>query len=385
MIDIVSLKNNISKIDSVKLKILTNDEELKCLTGKDKITFVDEFGYKYNLNTQNISVLSRRKTSIPNRFFHNNIYTKYNINNYFKLNNIKLELITDNPTSAIDDIEFKCLIHNEIFARRWNTVKNGSIMCPTCEIESFREKRCIKIEKIEEEWMSKWGVKLISKKYENNLSKLKFMCNKHEDMGIQEISWGNSLDATHICKYCLKEIVRNKMSKTQEQFENEIYNIHGDKYNIISSYINSKSKVKVHCNLCREDFYIQSNHLLEGHGCSNCIKSKGEEKVSVYLDFNNINYIREYRFENCIGVSKRLPFDFYLEDYNLCIEYQGKQHYEPIELFGGEKQFEIQQINDNIKRNYCRENNINLLEICYKDFNNVNNILKEYIENITNN
>lgn len=60
-----------------------------------------------------------------------------------------------------------------------------------------------------------------------------------------------------------------------------------------------------------------------------------------------------------------MPFDFYLPNNNICIEYQGKQHYQIIDYFGGEKGFEDRQRNDNIKKEFCKTNNIPLLEIQY--------------------
>jgi hypothetical protein len=81
---------------------------------------------------------------------------------------------------------------------------------------------------------------------------------------------------------------------------------------------------------------------------------------------------------------KSLRFDFYLEEFNTSIEIQGKQHYEPVD-FGGRprewsiQDFKIQQIRDQIKRDYCKENNIKLLEIPYWDFDNIEQILDKTI------
>ena len=61
----------------------------------------------------------------------------------------------------------------------------------------------------------------------------------------------------------------------------------------------------------------------------------------------------------------KLPFDFYLPDYNLCIEYDGKQHYEPVNLFGGMDGFIKRQKNDNIKNQYCLLHDIGLVRIPY--------------------
>ena len=70
-----------------------------------------------------------------------------------------------------------------------------------------------------------------------------------------------------------------------------------------------------------------------------------------------------------------LPFDFYLPEYNACIEYQGQQHYTPIEVFKGESGFELRQKHDEMKRNFCIKNNIKLIEIPYWEYNNIEKIL----------
>ena len=77
-----------------------------------------------------------------------------------------------------------------------------------------------------------------------------------------------------------------------------------------------------------------------------------------------------------------LSYDFYLSKYNLLIEYQGIQHFKPIDIFGGENQFKIQQEHDKRKREYIELHRINLLEIKYNE--NVNEKLNEYFNNIFN-
>lgn len=81
------------------------------------------------------------------------------------------------------------------------------------------------------------------------------------------------------------------------------------------------------------------------------------------------------KFDNC-KYKNKLPFDFYLPDYNICIEYDGLQHYESIEYFGGEKNYKLRIEKDKIKTKYCQDNNIILERIIYSD-----NII-EKLENI---
>ena len=75
-----------------------------------------------------------------------------------------------------------------------------------------------------------------------------------------------------------------------------------------------------------------------------------------------------------------LSYDFYLIDYNILIEYQGLQHekYKPG-FHKSEKDFEYQQEHDRRKKEYAQNNNINLLEIWYWDYDNVEKILDEYL------
>ena len=86
------------------------------------------------------------------------------------------------------------------------------------------------------------------------------------------------------------------------------------------------------------------------------------------------------KFDGLVGVGgKSLTYDFYLPDNNLLIECQGKQHEKPIEYFGGEEQFKIQQEHDKRKREYAEANGYKLLEIWYYDYDNIDEILNREI------
>ena len=86
---------------------------------------------------------------------------------------------------------------------------------------------------------------------------------------------------------------------------------------------------------------------------------------------------RQYTFDNCRNIYP-LPFDFYLIDYNICIEYDGEQHYKPNNFFGGIDKFNYIQINDKIKITYCTDNSIKLFRIKYNNsiVDNINMILE---------
>lgn len=95
---------------------------------------------------------------------------------------------------------------------------------------------------------------------------------------------------------------------------------------------------------------------------------------------NEINFEQQKIFDGCKD-KRKLSFDFYLPEYNICIEYDGIQHYESIEYWGGHKNFNYIKKHDQIKTDFCENNNIKLIRIKYNRKLNSNDIL-EKINNI---
>lgn len=125
---------------------------------------------------------------------------------------------------------------------------------------------------------------------------------------------------------------------------------------------------------------IASRTRINGNGCPHCNESKGEKSIKKFLIDNKIIFESEKRFNECKN-KKPLPFDFYLTDYNLLIEYDGIFHYEPIEFVGGIKKLKETQMRDKIKTKYAKDNNIHLLRIPYTEFDNIENIISTYLSN----
>lgn len=130
---------------------------------------------------------------------------------------------------------------------------------------------------------------------------------------------------------------------------------------------------------CGNQIVVRSASLTSGNTQScGCLISSGEFEIGQILQKLDIDFKRQFTFQDC-KYEKALRFDFYLPNYNTCIEFQGKQHYVPVAYFGGEKYFEIRQKRDDIKRNYCIKNNIHLVEIRYDEINNAEEIIKSKI------
>jgi hypothetical protein len=152
--------------------------------------------------------------------------------------------------------------------------------------------------------------------------------------------------------------------------------VHNDKYDYsLVEYLGFGEKVKMICSNHGNFEQTPQNHL-KGQGCPFCKESKGENKIRELLDKFSIKFIPQHKFDECKNKNV-LPFDFYLPEYNTCIEFNGIQHYKPIDYFGGEKRFKEQQKTDAIKKDYCEKNKIKLIVIKYNEnVNKITTILK---------
>lgn len=166
---------------------------------------------------------------------------------------------------------------------------------------------------------------------------------------------------------CLKCQTRRPNPKQiiKEQFIDRANKIHNFKYdysNIV--FTNIYDEVEIICPNHGSFFQKPSIHMYAKSNCPECNIYKGEEKVGIWLNTNNINYIYQHKVK--INNSYHY-YDFYLPECNIMIEYNGLQHYKPIKFFGGQKGFNYLQSRDKIKEQYCLDNNIKLLVISYKD------------------
>lgn len=122
---------------------------------------------------------------------------------------------------------------------------------------------------------------------------------------------------------------------------------------------------------------ISCGHLRAQHFLG---QSSGERKMQEILIDKNINFITEYEIpelNNLYNLQLRFDFCIMLKNKIILIEIQGQQHYEPVDFFGGEAKFIKQQKNDELKKQYCKDNNIQLIEIPYWDWDNMEKYLME--------
>ena len=193
--------------------------------------------------------------------------------------------------------------------------------------------------------------------YINNKTFVVITCKEHGEFKQKPNS--------HLTGYGCSKCVR-KYNYSEKEYIEEATKIQKNKDNYsLTKYKNSSEKIIIICNKHGEFKQLPSSHLY-GYGCPFCNESKGEIEISSYLDYLGISYKRQQKFKDCIN-ERSLPFDFYIPEYNICIEFDGKQHFVPVDRFGGEAGLEKVKINDNIKNKYCSDNNIKLYRIKYTD------------------
>jgi very-short-patch-repair endonuclease len=204
--------------------------------------------------------------------------------------------------------------------------------------------------------------------YVKSNKKVKILCKEH---GLFEIT-PNSHLMGHGCRKCAKN-----HKYTIEDLNSIFIDIYNDNLKFdFFEYKNIKSKIIVNCKN-HSYFETTAELLINGYGCSSCGKiSLGEERISKYLLSNNIEYTKQKSFDDCLFVNK-LQFDFFIPSKNICIEYDGKQHFEPIEYFGGYESYIAQIKKDSVKNEFCESKKIKLIRIPYYEYENIEKILEK--------
>ena len=169
--------------------------------------------------------------------------------------------------------------------------------------------------------------------------------------------------------------LKKERIKSHEKYIEDLYAINP---NIIAleTYKGANIPILHKCLIDNNEWSVRPAGILFGFGCPVCNESHGEKQIRTWLNAHNIQYESQYIFDDCKD-KKFLPFDFYLPDLNLCVEYDGEQHFKSIDFFGGEDGLQKRQLHDKIKTEYCQNNNISLLRIKYDE--NIEDKLNNFI------
>ena len=187
----------------------------------------------------------------------------------------------------------------------------------------------------------------------------------------------NLLNGSH-CPVCVSKEAGVRHRKTDENFKAEVYKYYGDTLTVLGTYQRATEMIDVRCNICGNVFSNYAGSFCVRHvACPICKMYKGERKIYDYLINHGILFERQKMFPELLGIrGGQLSYDFYVPDYNLLIEYQGNFH-DGTANYDKSFYFETQQEHDKRKREYARDNKIELLEIWHYDFDNIDTILHE--------
>jgi len=231
--------------------------------------------------------------------------------------------------------------------------------CNECAIKRRAEKQRINV------IGNKYGRLTIVETIPNtHPTKVKCIC----DCGNKYIGWQADIIGEHTQSCgCLQ---RERASEANTKDWAGVISDHGIEF-LCQDVMNDKGQWlwKCRCGICGTVFSALPARINNDHitSCGCALQSSGERFITNILEELNAEFDTQYSFSDCRSVNV-LRFDFAVfNNSNLLylIEYDGKQHFEPIDLFGGIEGFKDRQKRDAIKNNYCEKYNIPLLRIPY--------------------
>lgn len=315
---------------------------------------------------------NKKKREVLTKIHHNNLKSEEQFRNELL---VKQPNLIPNDTYTNKNTKYHCIckIHNCDVYKTPDKYLNANQGCDICSVERNKCATRYTDESYKEKAYSlNENIKIVSK-YQNIKEKVHVKC-----------KWNPIAETLIWNKPCGCPNCSGNAIKTPENFESELKITHPE-LKLLSPYIRANRKLHILCTDCNRDFMVTPNKLQQGQHCPYCKISHGESVIRSILTKLSIEFEMQKRFDDLKGVGgRKLSYDFYLPTYNLLVEYQGEQHKKPVVFKGTNKKtsllsFKKQQEHDRRKCEYAKENNIELLEIWYWDFNNIEQILSEKI------
>lgn len=337
-----------------------------------KMVCVDEEGYRFNYNLHYIKRMSNKNISPKHRFSHNNphywdnilLFMEKNVNNGTKILTTK-----ERYESPKQKMLFMCGECGRQYRQTFDVfIRRAMFVCPDCSC-SEKGKRARVNPSIYKDKLKELGYEILSPKEFDTRTKLTV---------VDKDGYKGCINA--------KDLLYNntKISRYSKSNPYTMYNIKNFiKINNIDCLVEDKEYDGINTMFeftckCGRKFKRTWNHFCYNSDfyCNVCKSdvSTLEALVKAWLVDNNIKFEREYVFNGCDGDYKPLRFDFYLPDFNACIEVDGIQHFKPVGFSGAKtkednlKLFEKHKKYDGIKNDYCKTHNIPLLRMGYWEF-----------------
>ena len=280
----------------------------------------------------------------------NKLTTEEFIDQARKVHGDKYDYSVTNYVNAKKEVKIICPIHGIFEQLPYNHLRgHGCSECAT-NLKSNTERFIDQARKVHGD---KYDYSVT--KYINSDKNVKIICPIH---GVFHQKAKSHL-AGHGCKKCQTEKIKKLLGRNKEEFINQARKVHGDKYDYsLVNYVNCRTKVKIICPIHGVFEQTPQSHL-KGNGCKYCKNYSAEKDIYTLLDKLNIKYKREKMFRWLI-YDRMMRLDIYIPKYKVTIECQGKQHFYPVEYFGGKEAY-IETVNrDKKKRELCEQHGIKI-------------------------
>lgn len=339
--------------------LILEDEEYK--NKRTKMNCYDLEGYKYKLSLDCVSDKRTKKFEPVGKF---NPYFADNLDNFIKINNGNCELLSREYVKSGEKIILKCECGEEYNISVCHLLGEKKFTCNKCSFKNSNKEKLIKGKEDTIEKLKIFNYNLVEFENKNNIviedkdgylynTTLYNATNENFKFDIcQRFNKFNIFTVHNMLLYLkLNDIKIEMVDKSERQIEVR------------------KDYIEWYCIDCGEVFsstwgqvaYRRKDGSIR-HRCERCTQRQSnlEYTVEQYLIQKELEYVKEYRFEDCRNKNP-LPFDFYLQKYNTILEIHGDQHYYENDMFS--QSLEDRQRIDKIKRDYCKNNNIGYVEI----------------------
>lgn len=287
-----------------------------------------------------------------------------------------IDIIDNDYKRASDKVKCKCNIHNKIFVRPVKDIIQMQI-CPDCQRENSSLMHFMNDEEVNKK-VHVLNPQIDVVQYHGATAyDSVWHCNKHNVDFTKNYS--QLVRSKSGCKFCNQERLQMLFGIPQKECTKRLYQTH-PQITMIGEYRGYNEKTQFYCSVHNYKFTDTPHNIVCRKRCCDMdTEYIKQEKMCLLIESFGIKITRQKTFQDCKDKNV-LPFDCYLDDYNILIQYDGEQHSMPVN-FGGRsseesnKKLEYTKRHDAIKNNFCKDKGIPLIRINYTDYSNMKQIL----------
>lgn len=298
----------------------------------------------------------------------------------FVSENSKSTLLSTEYRNGAEKLLFRCSCGKEFETDFAHFKNQNQRACTTCSRKRRADSRRLTLDTINSRLMD-IGCEYVSGEYANRRSNItiKCSCGHLKNARLNTVLTGSF---SGLCSECSSEQFHGQ-NRLNLDLVAELCASRGLELRS-KIYKNARTPLLVRCS-CGREFTTTWNSIqsMDKTRCDKCTgrMSQGEYKIESRLKEHGIQYERQKQFQHCGGGVKAYRFDFYIPAKNMCIEFDGQQHFKEVDFSGKadaealrETLFDT-QCRDLVKDMYCQNHGIQLLRIRYDEEHRISDIL----------